>query len=644
MEREIIQLRKQLAKTEGPSGAGQQATYEEWHAGSHEAVATSLLDLKSGLDGLKSSVFKRLEDVTLTSDRVQELFRRFFTFFHPFLPFLNPDKSPDEYYKRSPLLFWSIIYVGSRHYSTESGMFSALGGPLSRLMWQTFSEVPQNYHVVKALILLCTWPFPTSSTSSDSTFIVCGVMMQIALQIGLHRPNHAQDFTKFRIELREAEIQDRIRTWAVCNIVAQRIATSYGQPAMSIYDWTLAAKSSSEWPNYDLPPHLYNRLLIEKFSDRVSKTLYSEDQDSVGPGVEQHRTTYVLFLSKELEELESQIGDDHSPITALYLRAAALHLRLNVFFSSSNSPSYRDELHKVYQATISYLETCLSLESTTEVSITPGYPQGLSLMYAPSYVSQWLLAAGFSLLKLMQTFLDQHGLDLQGASELLTRTVWAIRSMSVTENDLAERLAEVLAQIWKSGGPSGGPNANINPNLDSNRPVDNSMQLKVRCRMSMSLVFDSVWRWRQNYAVKNGRSTERALKDRNTYPSGPPDPNLPSAVGSALDQPSVGDSSTATLVDPTNPSTGVLDIPSAGAMNGLPHPNADLDDLDPFSAMDFSEAGGGMGYQVFDPLNWMLDGVVDFPYTSRAGALSLGLLDGGEIPGIGVGNGAAEMG
>ncbi len=47
-------------------------------------------------------------------------------------------------------------------------------------------------------------------------------MMQVAMQIGLHRPSYAQDFTKFRVELREEELKDRVRTWAACNVVAQR--------------------------------------------------------------------------------------------------------------------------------------------------------------------------------------------------------------------------------------------------------------------------------------------------------------------------------------------------------------------------------------------------------------------------------------
>lgn len=52
--------------------------------------------------------------------------------------------------------------------------------------------------------------------------MLCGIMIQIAVQIGLHRPSHTQDFSKLKIELRESELRDRVSTWAVCNIVAQR--------------------------------------------------------------------------------------------------------------------------------------------------------------------------------------------------------------------------------------------------------------------------------------------------------------------------------------------------------------------------------------------------------------------------------------
>jgi len=147
---------------------------------------------------------------------------RFFLFYHPFLPFLDRERSPDDYYHTSPLLFWTIISVGARRYQGDSHLLNSLAGPVSRLVWSTLADIPQSYHVVKALCLLCTWPFPTSSTSTDPTFMLCGMMMQVAMQLGLHRPSHTQDFSKFRVELIEEELRDKVRTWAICNIVAQR--------------------------------------------------------------------------------------------------------------------------------------------------------------------------------------------------------------------------------------------------------------------------------------------------------------------------------------------------------------------------------------------------------------------------------------
>lgn len=148
--------------------------------------------------------------------------RSFFTYYYPYLPMLDPQKSPDEYYAASPLLFWIIIAVAARRDQTDPTLLTSLAAPVSRLLWATLESVPQNYIVVKALCLICSWPMPISSTSADPTFMLSGMMMQIAMQIGIHRPSHAQDFTKFKVELREEELKDRVRTWASCNAVAQR--------------------------------------------------------------------------------------------------------------------------------------------------------------------------------------------------------------------------------------------------------------------------------------------------------------------------------------------------------------------------------------------------------------------------------------
>lgn len=243
MEKEMESLRERLAMYEGraavmpnqqpllnppPQGgveqnhifAGGPIHTEEDDAylqSQHQQVAaTSLLDLRSG-----SPMFHSLGDVRLAPAQVNELFAEFFQLYHPFLPFLDPTRSPDDVFsKDSKLLFWAIISVAARHYEVDAGLLNRLKEPLTSLIWQTIKLQP-NHHVVKALCLLCTWPLPARTTVTDPTFMLCGVMMQIAMQIGLHQPTHPQDFSRTKVRLRQEDIHDRLRTWAVCNIVAQ---------------------------------------------------------------------------------------------------------------------------------------------------------------------------------------------------------------------------------------------------------------------------------------------------------------------------------------------------------------------------------------------------------------------------------------
>jgi len=169
----------------------------------------------------------------------------------------------------------------------------------------------------------------------------------------------------------------------------------------------------------------------------------------------------------------------------IYLRAAGLHLRLSAFFDSSHSQRYWEDLLGLWGATTSFLESTLNVETSA----------GSVLVYVSNYILQMIIAAGFTLLKLLNSFFASH-IDLEYGKSLFNRTIWAIRTISVTPNDLPSRLAEVLTQLWRGGG--GGSRADVN----GNGTVDSSLQLKVRCRMSVSHVFDAVWRWREDYQAK----------------------------------------------------------------------------------------------------------------------------------------------
>lgn len=231
---------------------------------------------------------------------------RFFKFYHPFLPLLDPQKGPDEYLHRSSLLAWTVICVASRRAPSEPGLLTSLSGPFSRLLWSTITGVPQDYHVVKALCLLCTWPLPTTSQRTDATFMLSGLMMQIAMQLGLHRPVQAEEFTTFRMEAQGEALKDRLQTWVICNIVAQNVATGYGQPPGTIYDWALEPASLKD-ADYHLPEDLQIRLRIEKFCDRVTRALYSSKPEPT-EFISSEKLLMVQLLESELKDMEVEFG------------------------------------------------------------------------------------------------------------------------------------------------------------------------------------------------------------------------------------------------------------------------------------------------------------------------------------------------
>jgi hypothetical protein len=289
-------------------------------------------------------------------------------------------------------------------------------------------------------------------------------------------------------------------------LTIDRVATGYGQPSNTLYDWTLGLRATKSDVNFALPSILNDHLRIEQFAEKVSRTLYSNRQDPVGLVSDSERQNYVNLLASDFSDLKERISDNSSSITEVYLHATQLHLRLSAFFSPPSLPSYRTDLINLYNATTSFLEACLALDQSSgsglarEVSDTTF---SVSLIHGTNYIFQMMLAAGFALMKLHSRFVQQMSLDAEKARSLFSKTIWALRSMSVQENDLAQRLAEVLAQLWKDR-RAGAEKDQLGA---SQGVIDNNMQLRVRCRMSVSLVYDSVWRWREE-SQRRGISLE----------------------------------------------------------------------------------------------------------------------------------------
>ena len=95
----------------------------------------------------------------------------------------------------------------------------------------------------------------------------------------------------------------------------ERVATGYGQPPSTFYDWTLAPSGAHE-PSFRLADEVYGRLLIETFSNKVTKALYSNRLDPVGLVGDNERSVHTNFLAREYEDLEQKLQLD-GPCTCI---------------------------------------------------------------------------------------------------------------------------------------------------------------------------------------------------------------------------------------------------------------------------------------------------------------------------------------
>lgn len=520
---------------------------------------------------------QRLGETTIPNDIIDQLWAEYFNNYHTWLPVLDQKDTPEQIYERSTFLFWTVIMVAARCFQ-EGVVFSTLLRPYNDLVNGTITRPPTKagHHIVKGLCLLCTWPIPISSTTEDMTFTLSGVMMKFAMHLGIHRPSNPSDFNNIPVNLRTEQITDRLKTWAVCNLVAQNVSTGYGQPPETVYDATLK-KRADEFSQILNP--LDTRLAIEQFIDKVTREIYCPRNEKM----QTQSGEYKLEMIKLQEKMD--FSSSESPchfsttgktniLTALHqihFYAAQMHLNLQVFFEDHSSADYQVALQE--------------LDQTVRNFINATNACGHNLQYAPYYIYQMCVAAAAALLKLMNSFFGfSEYVDRDGGVQLFWNAIDSIRTMSARTNDLPQRLAEVLAQMWNAWDAArteGG--VGISESVAAGQ-VDSSLTLKRRYRMSMSHVFDSIWRWKEEMNGDRGK-----LKDQLKHPTSPIATTHRSSSFSNGRRPSIGLADEIQHVDAHG-------MTSFGGFGGLP--------LGGQSDIPYN---GATSYDFFDPMGWYLN-------------------------------------
>jgi len=239
---------------------------------------------------------------------------------------------------------------------------------------------------------------------------------------------------------------------------------------------------------------------------------------------------------------------------------------------------------------------------------------------------QMALAAGFALLKLLNS--DFAGRLPSEGRQYVLQTIEALRKSKVETNDLLDRFAEVLAQLWKesSRGRSlhsmsqspvvSNPGiANMfNNNVQAPTPkgqqnstqrrestgklkllhqckavaliinlgmLEDPLGLIVRSRMSMSVVFDCVWRWRESQVSGASAAEQLDMTVREN-------PTNPDSSSNSTPPPGIAIENPAHTLPNFNPHLNTLSMPLQ-LTNGL------------------ASAASANPYEFFDSVSWMLE-------------------------------------
>ncbi|KIW32183.1 hypothetical protein, variant 1 [Cladophialophora immunda] len=470
-------LTNRIFSTTVPGGMSPDSPDGSCLPGATTIPKSGLLDSGSTSRG-KVIASRNLRDIELSSDVINDLFRIYFSHYHAYLPFLDPGVSPAQYYDNSTLLFWSIISVASRRYQSDPTLLTRLARAVTDLLWKSLQTIPHSLGVIQSLVLLCTWPFPTSSSTTDPTYMLSGMIIQLSIQMGLHRPRSPLDFTKFRVKLSPREIEERQRAWIAGNVVTQSISFGVGLPTPAqLCDWSIVASSlEGSWIDEDLHAHLR----CASTCNRISQALTSNASDPTGLLSTRERVPLYTIFKQEIVDLEnSRVWTTAN--TAFYLHVVKLHL--HAFYLLDDPPA------------LGYLERIITLYSTATAMIEhvrdrDSQSHGF-LQFCPLFCYEAFLCAAFILLKVVKNDYFAAIIDAGLGKKLINFSVSALRKMSVANNDLPGRLSDVLAYLW----------THPNPSILGGSGID-GLQLKVRSRMSMSVVYDSLWRWREQFRTE----------------------------------------------------------------------------------------------------------------------------------------------
>lgn len=424
---------------------------------------------------------KSLGTVTLLPEAIVLLYMDYVRYYHPTLPVVEVARGPERIYRLCPSLFWVIMFVALRRYDDNGSLLLTLLPLIKDILSEITISPITRYHPteedepimnacsvysVQAFIIYSIWPPLTSSLSSDSSWNTIGVALFQSIRIGLHSSGQVLDQAQLEPipPQQYAMAQEQMKTWIVCNIVSQNIATVFGFPAFVQFD--------SLRPQYvDLPVATRHLMEIAHFEDQVARSLTSNTRVDYGTHQVNERLSLIKVLLRQLDQLELKLTSDNVPDNGyrkIKYIVARVHLLTHYFLDATNIPPFElsKGLVRLYNAAISLI-TCVQ----TLIAIEKDF---VKFMPVVSILNIW--QASFVIVKLANSPLKSV-LNVELGKLTYMSAITIVAKASILKHDVAYRASGIMRNMWP-----------LFKTLDEKQMT--TLSIRTRTRMAASLFFD----------------------------------------------------------------------------------------------------------------------------------------------------------
>ncbi|KAK9250137.1 hypothetical protein V1507DRAFT_395126 [Lipomyces tetrasporus] len=417
-----------------------------------------------------------LEQTVVSRDLFINILDEYYRYYHPRFQFLPPKERVLQGCGFSRLLFWAVVAVASKSVQGCTEFRQSLIWPIRRLAMESAVRETPSLSLVQAYLLLCVWPMPFGAVADDPSWTYCGIATHKAQHLGLHRPDHLNEFVQGAAFDDELLVSMR-NTWLACFIVNQNISARLGVPATIRSDHAvMQALNNDDFCN---PTFRHLLELAHKeatFSELLGQNVATAD------GLTSDPLPVIQAADLDIEQFEMKHKSTWTSGVERSFLGTKLRLYSYAFLRSDSMVDCRTEDRAINRTRS--LTTCSSRISFLSTSAAAA---SNSMHFLTSSDVSNIILATFVLLQLTRRW--NFNVDDTEADNAISRAWNLLSSLSIAEGDHYNRICDIVEYIGKLKWPSS----------SASEQHQQQPTLLIRSRMGTSIEWDLIHSARRRF-------------------------------------------------------------------------------------------------------------------------------------------------